>query len=484
MTRRAGQAGHVSDKLKMIGHDHKLSVGNKDKINSVQNDNVVPIATHANAVWMMKRAIRDGQASRHDHANLVSVSCKTKQSEELPSRRSIIFPSGEEVRTKLREPRPLKTSLSDQSGETSDIVRLPSGKVLLGRDQKPILRSDLSFRADCGVLIGPDSMTIFDEDGRPFTKRKLHVAADGKPALNEHHRLQKVEYEIVVQKKVTAKKIDTPLAILDSPVDIAAGRDGVPVTKGRVTDEHHMLAKEMRSENIVRKEIAEENLIDMLACSRELLPGSGQGRLSKISPHPFMRRKLNLDADGESALREYHRLQKMEHANVVQTKVTTKKADNLLAILDAPADALADEGGLPVNKGGVKDEHHTLARELDSESIVRKETMEENPSDVLNLGLLNELHIGDNDGSLGSDQLHVTEREQADADDQGLIRRLESENFVQKEVAQETVTHLSVCSGKLLVVGGHKRLSKISSVGSVCCFSWCCCLPSAVGGQR
>merc|ERR1719465_185540 len=100
------------------------------------------------------------------------------------------------------------TSLSDQSGEEEDVVYLPSGKALLGRDQKPILRSELSFRADFGILIGRDSMTIFDEDGRPFTKRKLHVAADGKPALNEHNRLQKTEYEQVAQKKVTVDKVN------------------------------------------------------------------------------------------------------------------------------------------------------------------------------------------------------------------------------------------------------------------------------------
>lgn len=233
---------------------------------------------------------------------------------------------------------------------------------------------------------------------------------------------------MVVQKKVTAKNVDTLLAILDAPVDISAGRDGVPVTKGRVTDEHHMLAKEMRSENIARKEVAEENLGDLLACSEKLLPGSGQGRPPKISPHPFMRRKLHLDADDKSALKEYHRLQKMEHNNVAQMKVATKKVDNLLAILDSPVDTLADD--LPVNKGGVKDEHQTLARELDSESIVWKE------------------------------------------------------NFVHEEVAEENVTDLLVCSGELFAVGGHEKLSKISSVGSVCCFSWWCCLPSAVGGQR
>merc|ERR1712137_201822 len=105
----------------------------------------------------------------------------------------------------LHDLQPLSSVRSDQSGERKDIVCLLSGKMLLGRDERPIRRSDLSFV--CGVLVGPDSMVIFDEDGHPFKRRKLCMAADGKPALDEHHRLQRVEQEKVAQKRVKEKKV-------------------------------------------------------------------------------------------------------------------------------------------------------------------------------------------------------------------------------------------------------------------------------------
>jgi len=62
--------------------------------------------------------------------------------------------------------------------------------VLLGRNQKPVWRSDLSFRANRGLLVGPDGMIVFDQDG-PFTKKKTCVAVDGKPALDGSHRLRR-----------------------------------------------------------------------------------------------------------------------------------------------------------------------------------------------------------------------------------------------------------------------------------------------------
>jgi len=203
--------------------------------------------------------------------------------------------------TKLHDPRPVSSVLSDQSGEKKETVCLPSGKVLLGRDQKPIGRSELSF-ADCGVLVGPGSMMIFDEDGHPFTKRKLCIAADGKPALDEHHKLQKLEYEKVAQKEGPEKKVpnkpscskklfsvnvqERHRASLDGSGGIFSGRDGLPVAKDEVgrTDEHHRLARKLEYDQIVQKEAAEEKVNDLLACSEKLFPVSGEGRPSKISP--------------------------------------------------------------------------------------------------------------------------------------------------------------------------------------------------------
>jgi len=307
-------------------NNHKLSVGNLDQIKTVQNSSVVPIAASLSAVQTIKTtgaktlAIFEGQESKHDS-------------------------------------RSFSTSFSDQSGEKKDVVYLPSGKALLGRNQKPILRSDLSFRADCGILIGPDSMTIFDEDGRPFTKRKLLVAADGKPALNEHHRLQKIEYEQVAQTKVTAKKVNNLLALMDAPVDIFAGQDGLPVTKSEVRDEHHMLARDSESEIYARKEVAHDNLSDLFACSEELFP--------KISFPPLTR---SVAADSKPGLKEHHRLQKVEHEK--QKNVRAEKVDNLFSIFDSPVDIFA---GTSVTNSGVMNEHHTYAREVESENFVRKE---------------------------------------------------------------------------------------------------------------
>merc|ERR1719231_1491557 len=108
--------------------------------------------------------------------------------------------------SELHDPQLLSSVCSDHLGEKKEPVCLLSGKVLLGRDQRPIRRSDLSF-GDCGVLVGPDSTIIFDEAGHPFTRRKLCMAADGKPALDEYHRLQKVEQEKIAQRGVKEKKV-------------------------------------------------------------------------------------------------------------------------------------------------------------------------------------------------------------------------------------------------------------------------------------
>jgi len=266
----------------------------------------------------------------------------------------------------------VSTSLSDQSGDEKDVVYLPSGKALLGRDQKRILRSDLSFRADFGILIGRDSMTIFDEDGRPFTKRKLHVAADGKPALNEHNRLQKTEYEQVAQKKVTAKKVDNILAIMDAPVDIFAGKDGLPVTKGEVRDEHRMLARDLESESYVRKEVAEDNFGDLWACSEKLFSVGGQGRPSKISDCPFTRRKLHVAADSKPALKEHHRLQKVEYDKQKKVK---EEFDDLLASLELESEdfvrkEVAKRNGGVDSKPALKEHHRP--QKIEHKRVVQK----------------------------------------------------------------------------------------------------------------
>jgi len=203
--------------------------------------------------------------------------------------------------TELREPRPLSSVHSDQSGKKKEIVCHPSGKVLLGRDQKPIGRSDLSF-GDCGVLVGPDSMMIFDEDGHPFTKRKLCMAADGKPALDEHHRLKKLEQEKVAQRDIPEKKVSNKLSCsqkffpassqerdragLNGSGCIFSAIDGLPVNKGEVDgrDEHHRLTRKPQYERVVQKEVAEEKVNDLSVCSEKLVPVSGQGVPTEISP--------------------------------------------------------------------------------------------------------------------------------------------------------------------------------------------------------
>jgi len=184
---------------------------------------------------------------------------------------------------------------------------------------------------------------------------------------------KKTEYEQVAQKKVTAKKVNNILAIMDAPVDIFAGKDGLPVTKGEVRDEHRMLARDLESESYVRKEVAEDNFGDLWACSEKLFSVGGQGRPSKISDCPFTRRKLHVAADSKPALKEQHRLQKVEHEK--QKNVKTEEFDDLFASLDVPVHKFA---GTPGTTGGVVNEHHTFARELESEDFVRKEVAKRN----------------------------------------------------------------------------------------------------------
>jgi len=237
--------------------------------------------------------------------------------------------------TKLHDPRPVSSVLSDQSGEKKETVCLPSGKVLLGRDQKPIGRSELSF-ADCGVLVGPGSMMIFDEDGHPFTKRKLCMAADSKPALDEHHRLQKVEHEKVVQREFSEKKVvnelscsqkfcpvssqERPKASSDGSGHLFSARDGLPVIKGEVdTDEHHRLTRKLEYEPVWR-ETAGEIVNDLLACYDELC---GQGRPSKISPD-----RAFFDASGGFV--------SGRNGFPVNALISGPSVDSVLALLDGP----------------------------------------------------------------------------------------------------------------------------------------------------
>merc|ERR1712007_1174 len=252
-----------------------------------------------------------------------------------------------------------------------------------------------------------------------FPRRELHVSADSKLTLKENHRLQKMEHGRVVQKEVTAEKVDNLLAIMDAPVDI--------------------FAEEMNSNNIVRNEVAEENLSDLLACSEKLLPVRGQARPPKIAT----------DSAGRGGLPFTHAL-------------AEKDLSNILSVLDDICGISKGTDDLPVT----------------------------NPEEVLSsndhslqcspwtLGLLDELQVGDDNRLLGGDQLHVTEREQTDkmlkADDHRPRSKLESEHLLQKEVAEENVSDLLVCSGELFAVSGQRRFSKISSSRSVCCFSWCC----------
>merc|ERR1712137_1161515 len=242
----------------------------------------------------------------------------------------------------LHDLRPSSSIRSDQSGENKETVCLPSGKVLLGHNQKPIRHSDLSFR-DCGVLIGPDSMMIFDEDGHPFTKRKLCMAADGKPALDEHRRLQKLEYQKVVHREVPDKKVtkkpscskklipvsgqERHMASSDRSGHIFSGRDCLPVTKGEVdrTDEHHRLTRKLEYEEVVRKEVAEEKVNDLLVCSEKLFPISGQVRPSNISPDWAF-----FDASGNSGS------SRNDWPVTKDEVILGPSVDSVLALLDGP----------------------------------------------------------------------------------------------------------------------------------------------------
>jgi len=69
--------------------------------------------------------------------------------------------------------------------------------------------------------------------------------------------------------------------------------------------------------------------------------------------------------------------------------------------------------------------------------------------------------------------LPVTEREQADKmlktdENHRLTSRLEAENLVHTEAAEENVSDLLPCSEKLFPVSGQRRPSKISPDGTIC----------------
>lgn len=261
-----------------------------------------------------------------------------------------------------------------------------------------------------------------------------------------------MESEKFAPKEVTAKKVDNLLAISDTPVDIFASKDDLPVNKGGVMDKHHTLGRVLESENTVRKQTVEENLSDLLTCSEKLFPVDGRGKPSKISPD-----KLILDASGGTCVGR--------NGLPVTSTLAEKDLGNILSILDALGGTTAGIEGLPVTN---------------SEEVLSRNdhSLQCSP---WTLGLLDELQVVDDDQSLLSDQLHVTEKEQtatmSKADNHRLMRKLESENLVQKEAAEENMSDVLVCSGELFPVGGQRRPLKISSGGTVCCFYWCYLLP-------
>jgi len=232
--------------------------------------------------------------------------------------------------TNLRDPRPSSSVLSDQSCEKLDFVRLPSGKVLLGRDQKPIRRSELSF-ADCGVLICPGSMMIFDEDGHPFTKRKLCIAADSKPALDEHNRLQKLEVQREFPKKKVANELscsqkfcpvrsqERPKASLDGSGRLLSVRDGLPVVKGEVDTDEHRLTRKLEYKPMWG-ETAGEKVNDLLACYDTLI---GQFKPSKTSPD-----RAFCDASSSFVSES--------NGSLVNSVISGPSVESVLALLDGP----------------------------------------------------------------------------------------------------------------------------------------------------
>merc|ERR1712137_260986 len=182
-----------------------------------------------------------------------------------------------------------------------------------------------------------------------------------------------------------------------------------------------------------------EDLSDLLAYSEELVPLSGQGKPSKISPDGLV-----LDASSGTRV--------CRDGLPVTKAVAEKDFSNILAILDALGGISAGTDDMPVTNAEV-----VLSR---------------NGSSLL--------QVGDADRLLGSDQLPVTEKEQTDKmlktdENHRFTRKLEAENFVQEKVAEEKVSGLSACSDALFPVSGQRKPSKkISAKGTICCFGWFC----------
>lgn len=202
-------------------------------------------------------------------------SCEGSPAQRLSSGSYRSSPLREMPRTMLPDLQMLSFGASRPRRGGKEVVCFPNGNVLLGRDQKPIWRCELSFRAD-GVLIGPDNTMVLDEDSRPYTKNTLYVFTDGKPALDGDHRLiiklpdKQAVQEVAVQEKpddsieplsdrsseTLPEKADCSISLLDrlcppdglsgpseilpdmtiwgDSGDIVLGRDGLPVTKGEV----------------------------------------------------------------------------------------------------------------------------------------------------------------------------------------------------------------------------------------------------------
>jgi len=256
--------------------DKKVGVGNDAEIKVVlpqENGNVVPrVLSRARRAFTTKAALAKTQVGTASQSQIlchvdvkpvIELGGKPIEHIEPLSRPDIILsaPSSPNCEhSTLQTPassHPLAPGVCADRHGKKEVVCFPSGNVLLGRDQKPIWRSDLSFGINSGILIGPDDTIVFDEDGHPFKKKELCVAVDGKPALDGNHRLiKKLEYKKVVRKEIVERKGDDlvtrseklfpasdqsrpsevlqDMTILDVGGSVVLGRDGLPVTRDEV----------------------------------------------------------------------------------------------------------------------------------------------------------------------------------------------------------------------------------------------------------